>query len=161
MAFNIKLKANDGFDKYLDRLSALNFDAYKIVDEAVYDGAKVVADPVKQALENLPVGPMKIVEHRNSINRIQKEGLIESYGIAPLRDDGGFRNVKIGFDGYNNFITFKYPHGQPNAMIARTLESGTSFMPKNPVISRTTRQYIKPCEQQMKKTIEEKIKNIF
>lgn len=157
----ISLKPNKDFDRYLDQLSALGRDALDIIDKAVYDGAKVVADPVKEAIRNLPLDQMKKLDQRKGINRIQKEGLIESYGIAPLRDDGGFRNVKIGFDGYNNFITFKWPHGQPNAMIARSVESGTSFMPKNPIISRTTRQYKNACEQKMQNTIEKEIKKIF
>lgn len=151
----------EGFDKYLDKLSSLGYDAIEIVDRAVYDGAHLMADNVKQALETIPVDTMKKVPFRKSINRIQKEGLLESYGIAPLRADGDFRNVKIGFDGYNNFITFKHPHGQPNAMIARSLESGTSFMPKNPVISRATRANKVACENAMGKSIEDACKKIF
>ena len=36
----------------------------------------------------------------------------------------------MGFDGYNSVTTLKYPTGQPNVMVARMFNSGTSSMSK-------------------------------
>lgn len=146
-----------GVEKYLAELRALEADAEEYLGEAIWEGAKLVADAVKSELQALPVDNRGKVAQRKSINQIQKDGILEGYGITPMRDDKNQLNVKIGFDGYNNFITFKYPNGQPNAMIARTLESGTYFMPKNRVISRTTNRVKKECINAMEKSLDKSI----
>ena len=59
----------------------------------------------------------------------QKDALVESLGIAPIRKQRWGLNVKIGYDGYNNVKTGKWAEkGQPNILIARVVEGGTSFM---------------------------------
>lgn len=150
-----------GIDEYVRRLEGLSFYADKMIGEAVYEGAKIVANETKSALESLPVDNSTAKETRRSINELQKQGLIHSFGIAPLRRDGDFINVKTGFDGYNRLITRNFPLGQPNVMIARSLESGTSFMPKNRVISRATNRAKKACEQAMKDSLEENIQKLM
>ena len=153
-----------GMDEYLNRLEALYVNTDKMVGEAIYKGADIVADETKGALKGLPTdnrSKLKAGEQRSSINEIQKQGLIHSFGIAPLRDDSGFINVKTGFDGYNRLISKNYPIGQPNVMVARALESGTSFMKKNRVITRATNRARKPCEEAMKKSVEESIEKIM
>ena len=130
-----------------------------MLGEAIYKGADVVADSVKKALRSLPVDNRINADQKTSISEIQKQGLIKSFGIAKLRDDRGFRNVKLGIDGYNKVKTKKYPNGQPNVMIARSLESGTSYMPKNRVISKATNSAKKECERIMQESIEQSINN--
>ena len=151
-----------GLDEYVAKIEKLGYYAAEYVGEAIYEGAKVVGDHTKAALENLPVDNRTNVEYRTSINEKQKRGLIESFGIASARYDGNFYNVKTGFDGYNEIITNRWPQGQPNMVIARSLESGTSFMKKNPVVSRATRESkdacIKAMEKSLKKSIEELMK---
>ena len=150
-----------GFDDYIRRLEHLESYTHNHIGKAIYGGAELVADNVKRALRGIPVDNSKQVAYRSSINSIQKDGLIESFGIAPLRTDNDFINVKLGFDGYNNFTTFTYPDGQPNVMIARSLESGTSFMPKNPVISNACKEKRKDCIEKMKTILEKEIKDVM
>lgn len=151
-----------GLDEYVAKIEKLGYYAAEYVGKAIYEGAEVVADHTKAALENLPVDNRTNVEYRTSINEKQKRGLIESFGIASARYDGNFYNVKTGFDGYNEIVTNRWPQGQPNMVIARSLESGTSFMRKNPVVSRATRESkdacIKAMEKSLKKSIEELMK---
>ena len=54
-----------------------------------------------------------------------------------MQNDGGFLNVKMGFDGYNSVTTPKYPTGQPNVMVARMFNSGTSSMSKQAFFDQT------------------------
>lgn len=150
-----------GIDEYVRKLENLASYTDKLIGEAVYKGADVVANETKQALQSLPVDNSTNKATRTSINQIQKNGLIESFGIAKMRNDNGFLNVKTGFDGYNKLISNSYPTGQPNIMIARALESGTSFMPKNRVISRATNRAKKACEEAMKKSIEGNIEKLM
>lgn len=150
-----------GIDEYVRKLENLASYTDKLIGEAVYKGADVVANETKQALQSLPVDNSTNKATRTSINQIQKNGLIESFGIAKMRNDNGFLNVKTGFDGYNKLISNSYPMGQPNIMIARALESGTSFMPKNRVISRATNRAKKACEEAMKKSLEGNIEKLM
>lgn len=151
----IKFKGINEYVKKLENLeSYVDFD----LGEAIYNGASVVANEVSQALKNLEVDNSTYTKKpRTGINEYQKQGLIASFGVAKLQDDNGFRNVKLGFDGYNGMKTKKYPKGQPNVMIARALESGTSFMPKQRVISKTVNKSKKECEKAMQEALDKAI----
>lgn len=104
--------------------------------------AKVVADEVKANLIALPSVPdtegLKAFasepQQKIPITKAQKWGLVHSFGIASLRNEGGFIHVKIGFDGYNEVQTKTFPNGQPNALIARSIESGSSTREKTPFL---------------------------
>lgn len=150
----------DGLDKWVRQLDNLSAQSEVIVGKAIYKGSKVVADATKTALENLETDDRTKVETRKSINTLQKKALISSFGIAPLRNDRNFLNVKTGFDGYNSIVTPRWPLGQPNVMIARSLESGTSFMKKNPIISKATKNSKNKCIEEMQKSLEEEINKL-
>ena len=152
---SIKFK---GLEEYVRKLE--NLESYVETDlgQVIYEGADVVADAVKNALEQLPVDNRPAnVKERSSINEYQKQGLIASFGIAKLMNDNGYRNVKLGFDGYNGIKSKKHPKGQPNAMIARSLESGTSFMPKQRTISKAVNKSKTECEKKMQECLDKKI----
>lgn len=144
----IKLK---GFEDYEMIIRKLEQDTEAIAKRAVYEGAKVVADSVKVQISGIsPEGPS---DYEYDRREKQKDGLKKSLGISPMRNDNGFINVKIGFDGYNEL-------GQPNAMIARIFESGTSFSSKQPFFKRAINQSRKACETKMKLEIDKQIKAI-
>ena len=145
---NIKLK---GFEDYERIIWNLEQNTEDIVASSIYEGAKVVADAVKIQINGIRSdGPSEYEKRRRLI---QIRGLKESMGISPMRNDNGFINVKIGFDGYNEL-------GQPNAMIARVFESGTSFSSKQPFFKRAINQSRKACETKMKLEIDKQIKAI-
>ena len=85
---------------------------------------------------------------------------MDGFGVSPLQDDSGYRNVKLGFDGYNSVKTKKYPQGQPNALIARVTESGSSYREKTPFIRPAVNAARKPAEKAGQAKIDEKIKSI-
>lgn len=130
-------------DEYIRKLNAISNNSFSIIEKAVAKSAKPVADAVKaslQAVESVPVEQVykdRKKKQQTKISHEQKEGLIESFGLAPIRDDKGFINTKAGFDGYNNVKTLYWPNGQPNAMIARTLESGSTYMQKQPFLRKS------------------------
>ena len=90
-----------GLAEYELQLSRLGRDTERIAGAAIYAGAEIVADAIKQNIQGLP-----------SKTGTTRQGLLEGFGIAPLQDDSGYLNVKIGFDGYN-------AKGVPNALMAR------------------------------------------
>lgn len=131
-----------GLDKYVAQLERLGKKTDTVISEAVYEMAKVVADEVKANLIALPSVPdteglkafASTPQQKIPITKAQKWGLVHSFGIASLRNEGGFIHVKIGFDGYNEVQTKTFPKGQPNALIARSIESGSSTREKTPFL---------------------------
>lgn len=149
-------------DKYLQQLEKLT-DAREYIGEAVYAGAGIVADNVRSQIQGLPVA-QKFARNGESISTItsvQKRGLLDGFGISPMRDDGGYYHVKLGFAGYNGQKTHNYPHGVPNSVIARSIVSGTSFRQKNDFVGRAVRNTKNKAQNEMEKKIEEAIKKIM
>ena len=149
----------EGVDGYIAQLQKLYDDTDEIIGAAIYQGAAVVMKSVVASIgsiqtdnhfgtsENPCIGP----------STYQVVGLLKSVGIAKMRKDGTFWNVKIGFDGYNGMKTKRWPQGQPNAMVARSVESGTSFMQKQPFMRRAENSSRVRCEQTMDKEIDKQV----
>ena len=87
---------------------------------------------------------------------------MQSFGISSMQDDGtGYLHVKIGFDGYNDIVTQRWPKGQPNQMVARAVESGTPWMQKNDFVRRAVASSRKRAIEYMKKTVDKSIQKIM
>ncbi len=151
----------NGINEYIAELQSLEKNTSPAIGKAIYNGAGWVADCIREAVLMLPVDPRVYVnDERWGIHPDQKEGLLDGLGISKLRNDNGYLNVKIGFDGYNKIQTERWPNGQPNVMVARATESGTSFLPKFGTISQTVRESRRECERVMRETIDEEIQKI-
>ena len=81
--------------------------------------------------------------------------MLRGMGIAKMMNKDGTYDIKIGFDGYDDEVTEKYPKGHPISMIARAVESGTSFMEKTPFIRPAYNKAHAQAEQAMKSALEE------
>lgn len=150
----MRLQVGSGIDNYVRELQNLEISAPEAIGKAIYQGADIVADAIKANIQALPVDDRKHPDKVTGIKSIQKKGLIESFGISPSRNDNGYINVKAGFDGYNKLKTKKYPQGQPNAMIARTFESGNSFTKKIPFVAPAVRATKDAAERKMAQVID-------
>ena len=136
-----------------------------ICGAAIYEGAKIIADEAKANLESL-----KTVSDADAIQAAKKEeatyltirakiGLMKSFGVTPMsQDESGIYNVKLGFDGYNDVKTKRWPKGQPNQLIARACESGSSAMIKQPFFREAVQKTKKKAESRMAEVLDEKIK---
>lgn len=153
-----RLIIGSGIDTYIADLNRLLADEEEICKRSIYEGAKIVADKVRSEIDGLPVREYdKSTRMVNGITASQKAGLQAGLGIATMRRDGSFLNAKIGMDGYNSTRTEKFPNGQPNALIARALESGTSFRSRNAFITRATNASRSAAEQAMKTQMDKEI----
>lgn len=154
-----------GLDNYIAYLQSINAVTDEMIGEAVYDMAKVVADKVRANIEALPAvsNAANIATYKQGVSRLsepEKQGLLEGFGVSPMQTDDGYVNVKLGFDGYNSVKTKKYPQGQPNALIARVTESGSSYRKKTPFIRPSVNAARKSAEKAGQAKIDEKIKSI-
>ena len=105
-----------GLNDYELMISRLAKSTEDVAGRAIYAGADIVADAIRQNLSGLP--------ERTGVT---KRGLKDGLGIAPMQNDAGYINVKIGFDGYN-------ANGVANVLMARIFESGTSKVQKHPFV---------------------------
>ena len=155
-----------GLADYELMLSRLAQGADDIAGKAIYAGAEIVADAIRsniQGLQAVPdeVGAIAYAEKSPApLTESAKEGLLDGLGISSMQDDNGYYNVKIGFDGYNGLKTKKFPQGQPNVMIARSLESGSSIAPKRPFVRPAVNAVKKQAEAKMAEIIDQEIKKI-
>ena len=149
-----------GLNEYVKKLEALSnsFNAEVCVENAVTEGSKVVSEMTLDALNKLPVDDRKWATEENKrqgLRSYEKKDLIASWGITPLWVKNNYVDRKTGVDrGYNR-------NGMANVVIARSLEKGTSFMVKNPVISRASRKARKPCLNAMQESLNRDIISIM
>ena len=145
----------DGLDEYIKTLQHIGSPqkVRSICGKVIYSGAAVVADAMRKEIEDLPT-----VDHRKrgtpqkqleGITTLQKKGLLTGFGISKLqRDDSGY-NVKLGFSGTNQVKTNLYPGGQPNAVIARSVNDGTSFRKATRFVKKAFKKSKKAAETAM------------
>lgn len=158
-----------GIWEYSKVLEALENESESIIKSAVYKGAALVADEIKNGIKSLPIQegenglpPMGTPENKlHGVSRRQKADLIDSFGLAPIENDGGYIQTKAGVSGYGTVPTKKYPNGVPNVMLMRSIESGTTFREKNPIFRKATNKARKRAEAVMEAEIDEQLRKRF
>lgn len=148
-----------GLDEYARMLDRLGKQAPEVSKRAVYAGADVVANKVRENLEkNIrdPTYAGKNAGKEYAVKQTESTGdLMDSLGIAPIQtDSSGNTNTKVGFDGYDR-------KGVPNALKARAMESGTSSLRKRPFVRPAVTAVKKQAQQAMGKTIDDEIAKIY
>lgn len=157
-----KLKLR-GLEEYEKKLLELRNMTKDVIGEAVFEGAAVVADEVRRNIQALPVDDrfVKGAEMVYGVSEAQKQGLLDGFGIAPLQDENGYLHVKLGFSGYNSVRTKNYPNGQPNAVIARSVNSGTSFRQRIPFVDTAVASARSQAEDKMKQKLDDAIGDVM
>lgn len=158
----LKVKMHD-LEKYEENLLSLYTLSKTMIGEAIYDGAGIVADAVKASIETIPIDNRYATGNTTlyGITEEQKQGLRDGFGIAPMRNDNGYMHVKLGFDGYNSQRTKKYPNGQPNSLIARSVNTGTSFRQRFPFIDNAANKSRSAAEQKMIQKFEDSVNKVM
>lgn len=133
----------EGLEEYLRLLDLNEKQLERICGRSIYPGAGLAWKECRNRIQNLRTDDhlfsfaAQYGRKRHGPTTRQKKGLYDSIGIAKLRHVGGTVDVKLGFDGYNDIVSTRWPKGQPNAMIARTVNGGMSFMEAQPFMDQT------------------------
>ena len=158
----------DGGAEFLAALSRLEAGREEAQKQAIYAGAKIVADAIRSNIEALPhVSDRRgLIAYRarqkTALTYTAKKGLLDGLGITKIdQDDAGNWNAKIGFDGYDSQPTQKYPNGRPIPMLARAVESGSSVRQKQPFIAPAVRKTKKAAIAAMQEVIDEEYEKIM
>lgn len=128
----------------------------RIAGASLFEGAGVVADQLRRNIEELPERSPGMSKNgkKRGVTKYQKAAMLGGLGISKMqRKDGGF-DIKIGFSGYDGEVTKAYPKGHPISMIARSIESGTSFLEKTPFIRPAYNQAHAKAERAMADALE-------
>ena len=156
------IKPSKDIDEYIGKLQRMGMQTEEMIGRSIYPGAAIVTDAIRAGIEGIPEAPAQYARgHKTGLTPAQKQGLLDGLGIAVMRNDGGFINVKVGMDGYNSTVTKRWPKGQPNAMILRSLESGTSFQSKQPVIAPAVRASRNAATQKMREQFDEETRKVM
>lgn len=159
----MKFQVGSGIDQYIGQLENLAFKSVDMIGQAIYEGADIVADAIREGINNIPVddGYAGEGEMLKGVKTIQKKGLQNGFGIAKMKNENGYYHVKAGFHGYNALKTKRFPAGQPNVMIARTVEAGNSFTKKTPFVAKAVRSTKDAAERKMAEVIDNEIEKIM
>lgn len=158
----ITFKKGDEYLMKISKLEALTRD--QVCGKAIYGAAEIVADEIRAQLKKVPTDERwgSSTGLNAGPKKAQKKGLYESLGIASMQEDSkGFLNVKIGFDGYNDLKSMRWPNGQPNQMVARSVERGTSYMQPNKFVKKAMSQSTKRARAFMKASVDKSIEEIM
>lgn len=167
-----KMTINAG-KEWIEKIRQLGRQTDAVCARAVQKAAGIVADQIRENLENLTEDAHYSEYHPDyyfltpkqkftGIPAAQKEDLLDSLGISPVQATvDGVINAKIGFDGYGSQPTAKYPNGIPNPMVARAVESGNSFRPKQPFVRPAVNKTKKTAVEAMEAVIDQAIENIM
>jgi len=146
------------------KLKKLGDEFEKVTKKAIFAGAEVIADQVKQNLIALPEGnarKLKKGERFKYVPSQQKKALIDSFGISKMSyDKSGILNVKFGFAGYGKYKSKKYPQGLPNDLLARSVESGSSVRNKTPFFRKAVNARKAEAQRKMEEIINRELNKI-
>lgn len=157
-----------GIDEYSAKLQKLGAAGIGICKAAVYEGADEVADAIRASVQALPtvdeksaIAAWRSGKPTDGITEAQKQGLLNGLSVAKMQTDGGYVNTRIDFVGYNSVQTRAYPSGQPNAVIARAMESGSSARKKQPFVRKAANAARPRAEARMGDKIKDMVDKIM
>ena len=156
-----------GMEAWLSELRKLGEATTPVCEAAVYAGAAVVADAIKQSTLGLDrvTDAEALASYQagtpTKISVTQKIGLVKSLGITKIRNKYGVISAKVGFDGYNDVKTKKFPKGQPNVLVARGVESGSSAKLKSPFVRPAVNRVRSKAEAAMAEAADQEIQKIL
>lgn len=161
----------NGCEELIDKLSRIGDEAPKITAAALYEGAKITADMLRESASSLPEelfhplpGAHNNGEDANPLNVLtpdDKADLLSTIYVKKFDHDTNGVSTVISFaSGYSRHKSKKYPNGIPLPMIARSIESGSSSRRKHPFVRTTASKAKKPATAAMQAKLDEYINEI-
>ena len=139
MAFRMDVTGMGELLKKMDQLGEKAADAAAV---ALYEGAGVMADAVSQSVHGIDTEPFRYAtDGRRRKPSPEEKAVLESarIGVAKFRKTPTNVNTSVGMQnsGYGNLAGKTVPV----PLIANAINSGTSFMQKQPFFRKATSRY--------------------
>ena len=138
MAMTIR---TDGLDELNEMLAKMGSKAQDVATGALFEGAGIVGDAFSAAIDSIQTAPFKYARpgEKRLPSPEEKAALQNKSGIAKFDKTGDEVNTLIGISGSAGYSDVA---GKPKAvrLIARSINSGTSFMNKQPIFRKAASQ---------------------
>ena len=139
MAMTMKV---DGIEELSRKLTDLGDRAEEVAAKALYAGAGVMANAYRNAAASVRAQPFRYAVFKKRDPSFEEKAAIQGQtGIARFDKNGSEVQTSVGFSG-SGYVTIA---GKQKAVrkIANAINSGTSFMNKQPVFRKASTQTAK------------------
>ena len=158
MAYTMKV---DGLEDLSKKLTELGEKAQGVASKGLYDGAGVMADSMKASAESIQTAPFHyaVFITRDPSPEEKAAVLQAKMGIAKFQKNGAEVNTSVGYQ--NTGYTEINGKTKPIPKIANAINSGTSFMRKQPFIrnavnngkAKASEAIVARCEEEFNRLI--------
>lgn len=155
-----------GTDELAEMLDNLAENTNAVAHQILYAGAGVVADAVTAATNTLPTEEPHATARANNarqynvITDAERDELAKHVYIGRHKRDSEDISTMVTFTGYMTRKEKKFPQGVPAALIARSIESGSSVRRKHPFVRRAVNAVKDQVQAAMEAAAREKIKEL-
>lgn len=144
----------DGMAEVSELLTKLEEDAPKIAAKALYEGAGIMADEIKKGAESIRTAPFKYAREGTRLPSPEEKEIVmqAGVGIAKFNKEGAEVDTSVGYRnaGYADLNGKQ----KPIPVIVNAINSGTSFMTKQPFVRKAASNGGKKAMEAMKTAIE-------
>ena len=151
MAYQMKV---DGMAELSELLDKMEKQAPKVASKALYEGAGIMAEEIKQQAQEIKTAPFKYAKDGQRLPSPEEKEIViaAGMGIAKFDKNGTEIDTSVGYRnaGYADLNGKK----KPIPVIVNAINSGTSFMNKQPFIRKAANSGGKKAIAAMKETIE-------
>lgn len=157
MAINMKVEGLLGLS---EQLAQLGEDAQNVASSALYEGAGIMATEIQNGAEGIKTAPFHFaVFGTREPSPEEKEAILGAVGIAKFEKNGAEVNTSVGYG--NTGYAMVAGKRKAIAQIANAINSGTSFMNKQPFVRKAATSGGKKAGEAITKSIEDKFNAIM
>lgn len=150
----------EGMKEISDMLAKLGDKSTAAAASGLYDGAGVMAGEIQQKAESISTAPFHYaVFITREPSPEEKEIVQQGIGIAKFNKNGSEVNTSVGYG--NAGYAMLAGKQKAVAQIANAINSGTSFMKKQPFVRNAVASARRKSEEAIVKTIEAKFNEII
>jgi hypothetical protein len=151
----------EGLAGLSEQLSQLGEKSGSVASQGLYEGAGIMADEIKKGAENIQTAPFHyaVFITRQPSPEEKAAVLAAGVGIAKFDKNGAEVNTSIGYR--NSGYTTINGKTKPIPQIVNAINSGTSFMQKQPFVRKAATTGAKKAEAAITRTIEQKFNEII
>lgn len=158
MAYQLKA---DGLTETVEALAKMSDRAEAVASKALYEGAGIMANELNKGAKSIKTAPFKYArDGQTRLPSPEEKEIVEAAaaGIAKFGKDGGNVDTSVGFRnaGYAELKGKKVPIPK----IVNAINSGTSFMNKQPFVRKAATAASPKALAAMRERIEAEIEAI-
>ena len=147
---------SEGFEEISKMLNSLGENAQKVASKGLYEGAGVMAAEIKEGAGKINTAPFHYaVFVTREPSPEEKEIVQKGMGIAKFKKNGADVNTSVGYG--NAGYAMLAGKRKPIPLIANAINSGTSFMKRQPFFRRAVVQGTAKAEEAIVEKIEAEI----